>query len=257
MCIDKHDYARSINGCVQHSQKQLCCSGHFYRAGGAMGYLGSKAASGAYQAIIANMPAHDLYIEAFLGTGAIFNKKPQAMHSIGLELDEITLSEFRPCYPIELHNQDALRFLTTFEFENAANTFIYADPPYLAETRTSSKRYRKELTTEQHIELLTQFKRLSERGVKIMLSGYPSTLYDSLLTDWRTYEFNVMTRGGVRREKLWMNYTADSLYWSTYAGANFTDRQRIKRKAERWAKNYQALDPKERLAVLAAMLEVE
>ncbi|MFS1487716.1 hypothetical protein BCU41_024755 (plasmid) [Vibrio lentus] len=42
--------------------------------GGIMGYLGSKAASGAYQAIIANMPQHDIYIEAFLGTGAIFQK---------------------------------------------------------------------------------------------------------------------------------------------------------------------------------------
>lgn len=222
-----------------------------------MGYLGSKAASGAYQAIIANMPAHDLYIEAFLGTGAIFNKKPLAIRSIGIELDELTLSEFRTNYPIELHNQDTLDFLTAFDFESPANTFIYADPPYLPETRTSNKRYRKELTIEQHIELLNQFKCLSERGVKIMLSGYPSELYDSLLTDWRTYEFNVMTRGGVRREKLWMNYEADSLHWSAYAGVNFTDRQRIKRKAQRWAKNYQALDPKERLAVLAAMMEIE
>lgn len=222
-----------------------------------MGYLGSKAASGAYQAIIANMPAHELYIEAFLGTGVIFNKKPQAIRSIGIELDELTLSEFRTVYPIELHNQDTLDFLTAFDFKSPTNTFIYADPPYLPDTRTSSKRYRKELTIEQHIELLIQFKYLSERGVKIMLSGYPSELYDSLLTDWRTYEFNVMTRGGVRREKLWMNYEADCLYWSAYAGVNFTDRQRIKRKAKRWAKNYQALDPKERLAVLAAIMEVK
>lgn len=222
-----------------------------------MGYLGSKAASGAYQAIIANMPAHELYIEAFLGTGVIFNKKPQAIRSIGIELDELTLSEFRPVYPIELHNQDTLDFLTAFDFKSPTNTFIYADPPYLPDTRTSSKRYRKELTIEQHIELLVQFKYLSERGVKIMLSGYPSELYDSQLTDWRTYEFNVMTRGGVRREKLWMNYEADCLHWSAYAGVNFTDRQRIKRKAKRWAKNYQALEPKERLAVLAAMMEVK
>ncbi|MGF1883930.1 DNA adenine methylase [Vibrio splendidus] len=222
-----------------------------------MGYLGSKAASGAYQAIIANMPAHDVYIEAFLGTGAIFNKKPQAIRSIGIELDEITLSNFRSSYPIELHNQDTLHFLKTFKFKDADSTFIYADPPYLPETRTSNKRYKKELTTEQHIELLTQLKRLSTQGVKIMLSGYPSKLYDSLLIDWRTYEFNVMTRGGVRREKLWMNYTADSVHWSTYAGSNFTDRQRIKRKAKRWAKKYQALDTKERMAVLSAMMEIE
>ncbi|MFL7036507.1 DNA adenine methylase (plasmid) [Vibrio lentus] len=225
--------------------------------GGIMGYLGSKAASGAYQAIIANMPQHDIYIEAFLGTGAIFQKKPNARHSIGIELDELTLSEFHTDSPIDLHNCDALDFLKDFDFERPEDTFIYADPPYLPETRTSNKRYRKELSTDQHSELLNRFKALSEQGVKIMVSGYPSKLYDSLLKDWRTYEFNVMTRGGVRREKLWMNYEANSLYWSTYAGVNFTDRQRIKRKAARWAKNYQALDPKERQAVLAAMMEVE
>jgi len=36
-----------------------------------------------------------------------------------------------------------------------------------------------------------------------------------------------------------------------------TDRQRIKRKAQRWGKNYKALPRTERLAVLAAMMEVE
>lgn len=35
-----------------------------------MGYLGSKAASVAYQKIIANMPPHDTYIETHLGGGA-------------------------------------------------------------------------------------------------------------------------------------------------------------------------------------------
>ncbi len=62
-----------------------------------------------------------------------------------------------------------------------------------------------------------------------------------------------MTRGGVRREQLWMNYKSNILHWSVYAGVNFTDRLRIKRKAQLWAKNYQALEPKERLAVLATV----
>jgi hypothetical protein len=34
-----------------------------------MSYLGSKAASGAYQAIIALMPPHDTYIETHVGSG--------------------------------------------------------------------------------------------------------------------------------------------------------------------------------------------
>jgi len=220
-----------------------------------MSYLGSKGASGAYQAIIANMPNHRIYIEAFLGTGVVFNKKPPAQHSIGVELDEITLSDFKPAHSIEVFNQCFFRFLDEFEFTDSEHTLIYADPPYLPETRTSSKRYRKEFDIDDHIALLDRFNTLSESGVKIMISGYPSKLYDQILKGWRTYTFNVMTRGGVRTERLWMNYAADSAYWTTYAGKNFTDRQRIGRKAERWAKNFQAMEAGEQLAILSAMLE--
>ena len=53
-----------------------------------MSYLGSKAASGAYQAIIAAMPAHDTYIETHLGTGAIMKYKPLASRSIGIDIDK-------------------------------------------------------------------------------------------------------------------------------------------------------------------------
>ncbi|EQD26003.1 phage DNA methylase, partial [mine drainage metagenome] len=42
-----------------------------------------------------------------------------------------------------------------------------------------------------------------------------------------------------------------------YAGKNFTDRQRIKRKAENWGRRYRALPPGERLAVLSALMAVE
>ncbi len=42
-----------------------------------MGYLGSKAASGVYQKIIAEMPPHDTYIETHLGGGAVMLRKPR------------------------------------------------------------------------------------------------------------------------------------------------------------------------------------
>jgi DNA adenine methylase len=51
-----------------------------------------------------------------------------------------------------------------------------------------------------------------------------------------------------------MNYPADVMHWHSYAGENFTDRQRIKRKAERWAANFRDLPPGERLALLSAIL---
>ena len=66
-----------------------------------------------------------------------------------------------------------------------------------------------------------------------------------------------MTRGGPRTEKLWYNFDIDRRHWSSYAGKNFTDRQRIKRKAQRWAMKYRALPNEERLAVLAAIMEEE
>ena len=66
-----------------------------------------------------------------------------------------------------------------------------------------------------------------------------------------------MNQGGVRSEKLWFNFVVDRVHWASFAGKNFTDRQRIKRKAQRWGKNYGAMPKAERLAVLAAMMEVE
>jgi hypothetical protein len=38
-------------------------------------------------------------------------------------------------------------------------------------------------------------------NVSVILSGYPSQLYDETLAGWRSMEFQAMTRGGVRTEK--------------------------------------------------------
>ena len=58
-------------------------------------------------------------------------------------------------------------------------------------------------------------------------------------------------------EKLWFDYEPSAVHWASYAGSNFTDRQRVKRKAARWAENHKALPSGERLAVLVALLETE
>ena len=53
------------------------------------------------------------------------------------------------------------------------------------------------------------------------------------------------------------NIVPDRVHWARYAGRNFTDRQRIKRKAASWGARYEALPVAERVAVLAAMMAVE
>lgn len=131
---------------------------------------------------------------------------------------------------------------------------IFCDPPYLHSTRTSSTRYKHEFTDDDHLRLIDVLKRVP---TDVIISGYPSSLYAENLADWRTFQYQAMTRGGVRTEQLWFNYAPDAAYWSTYAGKDFIDRQRIKRKAKRWADNYAALPAAEKLAILSAILASE
>ncbi len=112
---------------------------------------------------------------------------------------------------------------------------VYSDPPYLQQTRTSGRRYRFDYEERDHIDLLRLLKRLP---CQVILSGYPSALYDERLADWQTLELQVMNQAGVRTEKLWFNFTPERFFWAGYAGKNFTDRQRIKRKADNWARRY-------------------
>ncbi len=216
------------------------------------GYFGSKATSGLCQAIIALMPPHDTYIETHLGGGAIMQRKPPALRNIGIDLDSRALAKFRCDYPVELVHGCAHRFLAQYRYQG--REFIYCDPPYVQETRSSARRYRFDYAQQDHVELLELLKRLPCR---VMLSGYPCALYEERLGGWRSVELQVMNQAGVRTEKLWLNFTVDRVHWARYAGKNFTDRQRIKRKAEGWGRRYRALPRAERLAVLAAMMAVE
>jgi site-specific DNA-adenine methylase len=215
-------------------------------------YFGSKATSGLCQPIIAMMPPHDTYIETHLGGGAIMRKKPPALNNIGIDMNPRPLSNFECDYPVELINGCAHDFLAHYNYRGSE--LIYCDPPYLMQTRTSVRKYRFDYKENDHIELLALLKTLP---CHVILSGYPSPLYDDHLREWNTSELQVMNQAGVRTEKLWFNYTLDRVHWASFAGKNFTDRQRIKRKAQRWGKNYETLPKAERLAVLAAIMAVE
>ena len=217
-----------------------------------MGYFGSKATSGLCQPIISMMPPHSTYIETHLGGGAVMKRKPPALRNVGIDRDEEALEQFECDYLVELVHGCAHRFIAEYEFQGSE--LIYADPPYLTSTRTSGRRYRFDYRKVDHVELLEL---LNAAPCHVMISGYPSALYDQQLHEWERVELQVMNQGGVRTEKIWMNFTINRVHWASFAGKNFTDRQRIKRKAASWGKRYQALPPAERVAVLAALMAVE
>jgi site-specific DNA-adenine methylase len=215
-------------------------------------YFGSKATSGLCQPLIALMPPHDIYIESHLGGGAIMQRKPPALRNIGIDLNRRALEKFRCDYPVELVQGCAHQFLADFKY--SGRELVYCDPPYLQQTRSSGRRYRFDYEEHDHLELLRLLKRVP---CQVVLSGYPSALYDEWLSGWEALELQVMNQGGVRTEKVWFNFRLERVHWARYTGKNHTDRQRIKRKAENWGRRYRALPAGERLAVLAAVMAVE
>jgi DNA adenine methylase len=198
------------------------------------------------------MPPHTTYIETHLGGGAIMQRKTPCMESIGLDLDSTVIESFKCSYPVKLIHGCAHEYLKNYSF--VGTELIYCDPPYLLETRTSGRKYRFDYEEDDHTNLLDTLVGLP---CKVMISGYDSELYNKTLNGWKSIKIQVMNQGGVRTEKVWFNFTIDQVHWAKYAGKNFTDRQRIKRKAGRWGANYKALPQAERLAVMAAMMDVE
>jgi DNA adenine methylase len=97
--------------------------------------------------------------------------------------------------------------------EDSPDTLFYCDPPYLHETRASPEAYKFEMAEEQHKELLTVL--LACKG-KVMLSGYPSALYDSLLAGWTRCTFDLPNNAAAGIEKrrmtevLWCNFEIPS-----------------------------------------------
>ena len=93
--------------------------------------------------------------------------------------------------------------------EDTAGTLFYCDPPYLHETRTSKDAYSYEMNEQEHKDLLPL---LLECKGKVMLSGYPSELYDTQLKSWTRHTFDLPNNaagGEVKRrmtEVLWCNF---------------------------------------------------
>src|SRR5271154_4598059 len=60
-----------------------------------MGYPGGKNGAGVYQTIINLIPPHAVYIEPFLGGGAVMRLKRPAAVNVGLDLDAGAVRRFR------------------------------------------------------------------------------------------------------------------------------------------------------------------
>lgn len=107
---------------------------------------------------------------------------------------------------VQIENRPALDVIKRFNFDNV---LIYADPPYMLETR-GGKQYRFEMNEQDHLDLLTA---LRQHKGSVILSGYPHEMYDLELKGWskltkKSYNQNA----DQRTEVLWCNFELPSLF---------------------------------------------
>ena len=236
---------------------------------------GGKAGSGVYQTIISQMPPHERYVEPFLGSGAIMRLKRPARFNLGVDLDGTVVARAANLVragewisarapnavsgdggPVswEWLNVDAVDWLG--RWRPPPRTLVYCDPPYLMSTRSSQRRvYRYELAADRHRELLDVLLGLP---ALVMVSGYPSEMYDLALSSWRVVRYRTMTRGGrMADECLWCNFPEPAeLHDYRYLGRDFRERERIKRKQARWVARLSGMPVLERQALESALLVV-
>lgn len=198
-----------------------------------MSYPGSKGQAGTWQRIIGQMRPHSVYVEAFYGSGQIFRRKRPAANSILIDSNAAALATVGVTAGVKTIVGKAQKLLPELFAWLPADAVIYCDPPYMLSTRQGRLYYgQHEMTDDDHATLLAA---LLQAKCDVLISHYPQTLYSSQLQGWRCLEYTAMTRGGSRRECLWMNFDEPAeLHDWRFAGFNYRQRYHDKRFVNRW-----------------------
>ena len=109
-----------------------------------------------------------------------------------------------------IENRPAIQVL---QDHDSSETLHYVDPPYVHDTRYSGAKtgrvYRHEMSDQDHEELL---KVLLELEGKVIVSGYPSEIYNDYLAKWKRVDTSSRISSGrgtdIRTECLWINPNA-------------------------------------------------
>lgn len=85
-----------------------------------------------------------------------------------------------------------------------ADALIYCDPPYLTAEGRGTRIYTHDFKVDDHRKLAAALRGLG--SAMVVLSGYPSALYEELYPDWPCHQRKAMTDGGRERiEVVWLN----------------------------------------------------
>lgn len=165
--------------------------------------------------------ARRLVIRAMMGFGSAGATKGTTGFRIDTKREYETAQHVWAMYPANLaavgqrltgvliENRLAIEVI---EGHDSAGTLHYVDPPYLHETRVritsnkSARGYRHEMDVDDHMALLDALRCVD--GM-VVLSGYPSALYDDNLPGWERHATSARISAGrgtkLREEVVWLN----------------------------------------------------
>jgi len=138
-----------------------------------------------------------------------------------------------------------------------ARTFIFIDPPYMKEVRSDRRNiYTHEWDEGDHVKFLSWLHCSPASAAMVMITHPRNLLYENSLQGWNTVDFSYQTRGGIRQDCIWFNYTGpEVLHDYRYVGNTRTERQVIDRRIVRLIEKLAALPGIERNAAIAAIHE--
>lgn len=117
------------------------------------------------------------------------------------QLPESVLAVAERLKRAQIENRPANELIKKY---NSHNCLIYADPPYLMETRRGAIYSHEMGDRAEHIEMLGL---LTQHKGPVILSGYDNDLYNTALSGWHTETMSDRANSGeLRIEKLWMNF---------------------------------------------------
>lgn len=122
----------------------------------------------------------------------LWNRVPASIRDVAIRLKDA-----------EIEHTPAMAIIERYA---TADTLIYADPPYVLDTRDRRKLYQHEMTDADHVLLLDA---LDAHPGPVVLSGYRCPLYDNRLAHWTAVEKRTQAeKGNTRTEVLWLNRAA-------------------------------------------------
>ncbi|WP_436660310.1 hypothetical protein [Acinetobacter sp. P1(2025)] len=190
------------------------------------------------QKISGLLPSHDTYIELLLGESdpLISNKSGIKQFVVSLNqryLDQVNVGQ------AEKVNQNCIEFIRSFDFTESGISLIFIN---LTNIDQDYKAHLSEL-----IDLVTAL----PRTCHVIILGDTQESYAQSLKNWSIIDLAALNC----THHLWYNFDLMDANFYGHVGDSFTDRQRIKRKVDRWTEKFRGLPDQEQKLILASLLD--